>query len=284
MFAKAEVVSVDDEYAGGRIKAIITSKDKRKKEAVWAFPALPKMMHVKPKVGECVIIFTEDDDLNGQRLYLGPVISQPQYMYKDDFVAGATNLMSGNIRNPLPNIMNDKGNTKGCFAKDDEVAIYGRKNCDIILSDNDIRIRCGVGVRKEDDKTQLFFNTDNPAFIKLERYTGEHGLGDSGETRNTVTVVGEQINLLSKKGTPEFKLNDVEKSISDEEMKKILEEAHCLPYGDVLVDFLKKFLDVFNNHTHPYSGMPPIPNSQFQLEYNAANLEDKTLSKNVRIN
>jgi hypothetical protein len=70
--------------------------------------------------------------------------------------------------------------------------------------------------------------------------------------------------------------------LSDDEMEKILKQAHELPYGDVLVSFLKKFVDVFNRHTHPYSGLPPTLNiADVQtLDPNWDNM----LSKSVRIN
>ena len=71
-------------------------------------------------------------------------------------------------------------------------------------------------------------------------------------------------------------------SISDEEMTKIIETAHQLPYGDKLVDFLKLLLKAFNTHTHNYHNLPPIPD----MTYNAVNnfnLND-ILSKNVKIN
>ena len=54
-----------------------------------------------------------------------------------------------------------------------------------------------------------------------------------------------------------FSLGDRKDLVTDEELGKIMENAHPVPYGDNLVDFLKKLIEVFKNHTHPYVNMPP---------------------------
>jgi hypothetical protein len=122
------------------------------------------------------------------------------------------------------------------------------------------------------------FNRLTPSFIKLK----QHGTNFSNNTCTTATIVSENINLISTVGTPEFNVSDVNESIRDEEMAKIIETAHQLPYGDKLVDFLKLLLKAFNAHTHNYHNLPPIPD----MTYNAVNnfnLND-ILSKNVKIN
>jgi hypothetical protein len=122
------------------------------------------------------------------------------------------------------------------------------------------------------------FNNLTPSFIKLK----QHDTQFSNNTTTTATIVSENINLISTVGTPEFNVSDVNESISDEEMAKIIETAHQLPYGDKLVDFLKLLLKAFNSHTHNYHNLPPIPD----MTYNAVNnfsLND-ILSKNVKIN
>ena len=50
-----EVVSIDDEYSGGRIRAMING-DKYKDTIPYAYPLLPYMVHVLPKIGEAVLI------------------------------------------------------------------------------------------------------------------------------------------------------------------------------------------------------------------------------------
>jgi hypothetical protein len=66
------------------------------------------------------------------------------------------------------------------------------------------------------------------------------------------------------------------------EMQKIIKEAHVLTYGDVLVSFLKLFLEMFKVHSHSFPRLPTILPLGYQEFFNY-NL-DNILSKNVRIN
>ena len=65
-------------------------------------------------------------------------------------------------------------------------------------------------------------------------------------------------------------------------MQKIIEQAHKLPYGDVLVDFLILFVKTFAEHTHPYPGLPPCHTSDYinTISYDL----NQILSESVRIN
>lgn len=253
---KAEVKSIIDNTDGDRIKVKLLPADQylNDDQLPYAFPLLPKTFRTKPKVGECVLIFTEvEGNQNSQRYYVGPVISQPQHMDYDDFVLGATTLLSGSVKQAekAPSLNPE---SKGCFANEDEVAIYSRGDTDIILSNQDIRIRCGA--RKCDKINKNFtFNRESPSYLKLAQH--EDPLID--ETRSSATLVAGTINLLSTEGTPYFDLTNRDKQITDEEMNNIIEKAHALPYGDVLVDFLQMFLQMFKSHTHKYANMPPCP-------------------------
>ena len=92
-----KVVSIDDPSDGGRIVARIVSADRHKgdNELPMAYPLMPKFLHIRPKVGEYVIIICEDVDRdNSQRYYIGPIISQPQFMYKESGMS-ALSMLSG---------------------------------------------------------------------------------------------------------------------------------------------------------------------------------------------
>lgn len=271
-----KVESVDDEYHGGRIKVRLAS-DKFDENIPYAYPLLPYMIHIFPKVGEAVLLICSDiSSSNSTRFYIGPIIHQPQFANYDSFFNSAS-LLKGFNHATLPSVDRNP-ETLGAYPKKDEIAIIGRKDGDIIISDNDVRIRCGVHITDKYNPTDSVFNNLTPSFIKLK--THENKLSNS--TNTTATIVSENINLISTVGSPEFKVTDTNESISDDEMNKIIESAHQLPYGDILLDFLKLFLRAFNSHTHPYSGMKPIPN----LDYTAVNEfnMDSMLSKNVKIN
>ena len=70
--------------------------------------------------------------------------------------------------------------------------------------------------------------------------------------------------------------------ITDDEMQKIINKAHQLPYGDILVEFLDMFVKTFAAHTHPYPGLPPCQTMDY-IETTSYDLK-KILSDTVRIN
>ena len=58
---ETKVVSVDDEYHGGRIRVRLGGIDGNtpNDKLPYCFPLLPKLIHVYPKVGEGVLIILE---------------------------------------------------------------------------------------------------------------------------------------------------------------------------------------------------------------------------------
>lgn len=283
-----EVVSVSDKDSGGRIQARVMPVDRHKKdsELPYAFPLLPKMMHVLPKVNESVIIITMGN-ARSQRFYIGPIISQPQFMEHDDFVAGATTLLKGGIKNPETSL-NNVAESIGAMPQEDDIALIGRKNSDIILSDSDIKVRCGSRVTRDG---KVYFNTECPSFIKLKYY--EKPLDtkklEHDKTQSVATVVADKIALLSPNGDGGVRITNNGEVVDDKEMERILEGMHMLPYGDELVKFLTLFLKMFKSHTHKYDNLPPCPDSEsllFGRAYgdNGKDIANKILSKDIGIN
>ena len=268
-----EVISVDDEYFCGRIKAVC-GDDKNREEIPYAYPLLPYMVHVMPKIGEGVILLIS----KAQRLFIGPIIHQPQFVNKDAFNE-ATSLLRGFNDKLMPSPDNDP-NTHGAYPKKEEIALLSRKDSDIILGDKDVRIRCGVHLTDKNNDKYSIFNKKTPSFLKL-KYHDENVLPN--KTNTSATIVSENINLISTaSNSGDFNVNDTNELINDEEMKKIIENAHQLPYGDVLVNFLKLFLNAFNKHTHNYNNLPPVSDDTY-ITLNNFKLND-ILSKHVKIN
>lgn len=283
-----EVISIEDEQKGGRIKVRIYPEDNRRSqsEIQYAFPLLPKMLHILPKTGEAVLVLlTSSNDGNSNRYYIGPIISQPHKLNYDGYTTGALSMYPDALIKP--DIAHDRiPNVKGAYCEDNDIAIYGRKGCDIIMKENDIRLRCGARING-DTKIGETFNKLSPAYLKL-KYNNEttsvinNSTGFEHTYNSTATLVADQINLIANNAKTYYNTTDNKDMISDEEMKKIIAEAHLLPYGDVLVSFLKYFLRMFKEHAHPYPGLPtilPSGNEEF-FNYDL----NQILSKNVRIN
>ena len=279
-----KVLSVTDDMAGQRIQVRLPKEDCSIKDDVdlpYCFPLLPKMFYCMPKVNEAVIVITYNDSTN-LRHYIGPIISQQYAMRFDPFhYQSRVFLGTDNVATPLPNPKNDPENEGSCPGPDD-VAVQGRTNTDIILKDNDVRIRCGfkktpIGPAKN----TLHFNRTDLSYILMRYRKSKDHKGK--EYSSSVNIVADRINLLSHDSKNLFTLNDRKDLISDEEMKKILKEAHPLVYGDELIEFLMKFIQkVFKTHTHPFAQDPPIFDSSQEAILNTD--LNSMLSQSVRTN
>jgi hypothetical protein len=71
----------------------------------------------------------------------------------------------------------------------------------------------------------------------------------------------------------------------------MLEEAHQVPFGDILLEYLKLLKDAIFNHVHNGNGNPATDlatsgniQSIGTLRAKAQDLENRMLSKNIRIN
>ena len=288
------VESVDDPINGGRIKVRLMPDDYDMSDLQYAYPLLPKMFNVLPKIGECVIVFlTESGNSKSNRYYIGPLISQlPLLDY--EFSQAAKGILHGSLASTLPPHDKDE-NAIGAYANKEDVAIYSRKGSDIILKENDIRVRCGARI-ESDSKVTKAFNNISPSYLKL-KYSDTPTIVKSSyndtefKYNSTATLVADQINLIGNvsegaDGSISFDTHDNKDMISDEEMKNIIANAHVLPYGDVLVTFLKEFIAMFKNHSHDWVGHTTIlPSGKEKFwDYITGNGLDKMLSKNVRIN
>lgn len=274
-----QVVSVDDETDGERIKVRLSPEDDKKSDGdlPYAFPLLPKLIHVKPKIGEMVlIVLTEAGNGYSNRHYIGPIISQPQYMDNDNYMINALSLYPGSYKEPSAAPSTD-ADSHGAFANNNDIALYGRGKGDIIITDDDIRIRCGSRLKDNSTKSGILFNRTDPAYIHLK-----HTDNDRGGYKSTATIVGDKINLIGNLSNTPFKTTDKNELITDDEMQKIINKAHQLPYGDILVEFLDMFVKTFAAHTHPYPGLPPCQTMDY-IETTSYDLK-KILSDTVRIN
>lgn len=291
------VKNINDSVDGCRIQARIRPHDNQKLDAdlPWAFPKNPKYFHILPHVGEIVLIeLSDDDNPNGQRYYTGPILSQYQMLQHDTLAGGATALLDGGSRAAFPSLSRFP-EAIGTFPKKNEIAILGRKKSDIILSDDDLRIRCGSRVTDYNGLSNFAFNKLNPSFIKLKHYDfpieykTDVFKNQNFSSHSTASIVANDINLISTGGQPDVNYADRDEQINDEEMRKVLSELHLLPYGDELCYLLESLIKMFKSHTHKYSQLPPCPdvNSNiFDKNYGflGEQIRDKILSQHIRIN
>jgi hypothetical protein len=297
------VASIDDDQGLNRIKVAINgsaSKGGDNGVAIadlpWCYPMQPKFFTSTPKVGESVFIFTFDTDKqHSDRLYLGPIISQPQNLNYD---ARTTTSLSGfQIGTYAPNVNIDNiPALNGVFPNPEDISIQGRYNTDIILKKNEVLLRSGKFVESTpnannpfsisfNDKTQGYIQIKNGVILKKGDASTPNEIG-------TVTnIISSKINLLTHKdGNPRFNLLNQDNLLSDDELTKILATAHPLPFGDIMLQYLRLLKNALLSHVHNGNGTVPTdltsgnsqPVSQFVKA--AENLERQMISANIKIN
>lgn len=279
-----KVLEISDDTDADRVKVRLLPEDSNKTQAEldYAFPLLPKMFHVKPKVGEAVLIFLSNtNDGNSQRYYIGPIISQDHRLFFDPFFMGGDSFLKGAYKkfDPAPS-MNPE--IKGLLPGDDDIMIRGRKNADVHITNDDVRIRAGVKVVDNNNGYKMSFNERNPSYAKFKYH--DKSLSDG--SKSTATIVSDKIALLSNTSPNYFNLTDRNDLITDKELNKVIESAYKLPYGEKLVEFLNAFVNAFVTHTHNFPMLPPNPAHTTVLLEKKANMLDREemLSDTVRIN
>ena len=279
-----KVISISDDTDADRIKVRLIPEDNSKSidEIDYAFPILPKMFHVKPKVGEAVLVLLAvTNDGNSQRYYIGPVVSQDHRLNFDPYFQGADSFLRGAYKKfDVAPRMNPDHN--GILPNDNDIVIRGRKNADIQITDDDVRIKAGVKVVDDANAYNMAFNIKNPSYAKFKYHNAS--LADG--SKSTATIVSDKIALLSNNSPNYFYTTDRKDLITDDELNRVIESAYKLPYGEKLVEFLKAFVDAFVKHTHPFQMLPPNPAYSAVLMEKKAQLLDKgeMLSDTVRIN
>jgi hypothetical protein len=138
----------------------------------------------------------------------------------------------------------------------------------------------------EDPSKRLLNNAVSPAYIQMKykrSFSEGRNFRDEGDLFNSeINIVADRINILSHESSTYFDLADREELISKEELKKIYELAHPLPYGDDLMELLKEIIRILRTHTHPFPMIPPALNASDNkvLDTDLSTL----LSKSIRIN
>ena len=278
-----EVVSTTDINDGGRIKVKVypTDNNRNTNDIDYAYPLLPKLFHIIPKLGEAVLLlYTAVNEKKSYAYYIGPIIPQDSDMEYSPFHTARA--LYPDVPSPLKPAHSNLPDDKDAFCDKHDVALYGRKGCDVILKENDVRIRCGARIDSSVSRIGKTFNYVTPAYLKLKYYDNTQTTEKGKKFQSAATLVADEINLISNNGPMGGKEINQKDLINDKKLKEIIDNAHPLPYGDTLIEFLKYFLKMFQEHAHPYPGMPTILPSgndkfwQYDLE--------TFLSKNIRIN
>lgn len=296
IFRECRVEAVEkemsDDKGGLRIKVRIEPDDndcETVEDLPYCYPLIPKHFHINPKVGEMVLVILGTlGATRGRRWYIGPMISQQYFLDKDPYKYSARSLLdNGKYVQPLPKPEMNPEN-EGTYPDQDDIALQGRQNADLILKNNEVRLRCGF--KKEPTglpKNTLLFNKEDLCYIQM-KYINQKGyrggiIGKDGRSFcSVINLVADRINLLSHDTKMPFKLNDKKDLITNETQQSIDNNAHPLVFGDELIVFLKKMMELIRTHTHPFAMDPP----EFTTPQTSVLNEDlnKMLSDSIKIN
>jgi hypothetical protein len=185
----------------------------------------------------------------------------------------------------------------GVFPNPQDVSVQGRFNTDITQKSNEIIIRAGKFVASTPSASNPFpfkFNTETQAYIQIKNDVVIVPQSDQQPQQlGTVTnIVSNKINLLTHaSGSPRFDLTNQTNLISDDELQNILSGAHQLPFGDILLQYLRLMKEALFRHVHNGNGNAATDltisgNKQALADFKtqADTLEAQMLSQNIRIN
>lgn len=267
----AEVVQIEDNLEtasnneitrnsfGRRIKVRLF-EDKQNlnpNDLPWVWPLLPKHLQIIPKVGEMVMVFFQNiDGVQGNRFYMGPIISQDYYLNHGGKYE-ALSLMQGLSTKPLCHPMGNSEND-GTYPDSDTVAIQGRGDSAMWLKDEELRLMCGHKTQWKNratveraDPGSLVFNKESLGYIQLKF---DNFRDKKNKTFNSViNVVADRINLISHNGADtigDVKVNDQKELMDKTSIENFATEGESMVYGDKLISFLEQFRKIFADHTH----------------------------------
>lgn len=264
-----EVVSIEDLTGGGRIQVRIAELDDRTLNAdlPFAYPIIPKFIHIYPQVGEVVRVFIEDTRYPQRgRQWIGSVISQPHKIGRDGFL---TALSTTNVGLGAPDrAPSTYPNAKGVFPDIGDVGLIGRDNTEMMLKPKQILIRAG---RHESDNI-LALNKKNPATLQMDF------LVSGNTTQSTIIQLADKIALIAHDGNPKFPAVDYDKDT----IARIFNQAHPMVRGDLTVDIFEVIRKAILQHVHGYSGLSAdkdnIITDLEKIDFT------QILQKNIRIN
>jgi hypothetical protein len=275
------VVESDDPEAAGRVKVRIKGLDDKKSnsELPYAWPFLPLYLNIIPKKNETVkIILYDAKNEDSYREYVGPII--PQIGEK---LIGAENFDEAKagregVRIPFSTSIKKIETAKDdLYPKEDEIAIQGRNNSDLIFKDSEVLIRAGKFLPLQPNVK----NNVNPGYIQIKTIYPKRGKKnpvssintssavkellttlDYKETRTDVNLLGNKIYLIGRDSNSSI----IKPYPTEQEQSEIEKRLHPIVYGDILKDFIDKVYNWIRSHSHPYHNVPQNPADPSFLE------------------
>lgn len=190
---KGQCIDSDDPMRLGRIRAILKTENQSDREIAnenygkktyrnwderdpFVFkPLLPFFINTPPKKDEYVHLFYNNLSRKGDKdkFYIGGVYSSPTTSEYERYESAVTNFDEGSRNKPFTNLLNDEGeyfyeDVKGVYSEPQDVTLYGRGTCDIVIKNNTVLLRAGKN--KEFKRGQVPRKNEKRAFIQLSKF------------------------------------------------------------------------------------------------------------------
>lgn len=271
----ARIINIDNE---GKV---VGGKDRDTPDALlpFAVPLIPEFLHVRPLVGEMVIIFLENpNDLSSPRYWVGPLISnQLKLKYQSFQDANKIFDYTQFTRDPS---LNNNLEVFNLIPQQGDIAIQGRQDADLILKPREVILSAGKFKINE-----LSPNTESPCSIQLKQITLSGLTGANREISQT-NIKSNNINIYSPFG--KFRQGSLGNTEINENLKDygdLANQLHPTVFGDELVILLDLIIKVLLTHIHtPQTQLVPIPESIELQKYTIQGNLQNILSNVVRIN
>jgi len=278
-----KVIDDVDPNGAGLIKVRIVGLDDKKldSELPYCWPFLPLYLNVRPKKGEIVkIILYEQRNNDSYREYIGPILPQLGEFLEgtetfDQAMAGREgvgvpfyqSIFTQELTKELP-----RQGIPALYPKQDEIAIQGRENSDVIFKNSEVLIRAAKFLPNKPQER----NIKNPAYIQIKSLTpGKYESNTTvnstenqqqksilakekyNETRTDIKMVSNKIYLIGRDSSSSI----IKPFMTEKEQSSIETKLHPVVYGDILKDFIKKLFKWAQTHTHAYHNVPQNPAS-----------------------
>ncbi len=271
----AIVVNVDDQAGFNRIQARIVSLDKNGQiiegkdrliadsDLPLCIPMIPEFVHVRPKVGEMVIIISENStDITSPRFYFGPIITSQTKLSVQEFRDSANIFNISSFRNKGiydgPTLQN-QAKQATVLPRQSDIAFQGREDADLIFRKRELELIVGkfkpqsvVDINNETNcRIQLRQVDSNPnltGIINVDRKLNENFVPYS-----QTNIVGTNINLISNEGKFREFNNNTPEAISYPRVKdfgSLATQLHPAVFGDELLVVLKLIIQFCLVHIH----------------------------------
>lgn len=292
---KAEIVSIDE---SGKIKG---GKDKNTplEKLPLCIPFLPEFLHVRPKVGEAVLLIIENPkDMTSPRYWIGPIKTSQIKMEYESYeeannIFNRSTFKQQEIGSGKTNEKDIKAST--VIPKQQEISVQGRNDADITFKKREVVIRAG-----KFKKQTIDINETHPCKIQLKQYdeSDQKTSGALSSLINNISfspfsqtnIISTNINLISTEGKNR---NPKSKTVETTTNKKNLErfgetanQLHPLVFGDELINLLKIMINFMLTHIHTPQNpaVSPLEGISQLSSYKTDEKIQEIISKNVRTN